>query len=77
MSLHDNEAIQYAIFYRRDEWWDKGEGARSNSDVQYSKLARAATFVFSNHACSTPIFEPEKISAKVDLFLYGSEQQSH
>lgn len=72
IALH-NKAIQYPAIYRRIEWWDKAEGAMPNIDVQYPQLARAAAFVCVNHACSTPIFEPEKISAKADLLLFGSE----
>ena len=72
IALHD-KAIQYPALYRRIEWWDKTEGAMPNSDVHYPQLERAAAFVCVNHACSTPIFEPEKISTKADLLLFGTE----
>lgn len=66
-------AIRYASNYRRIEWWDKAEGALPNPDVQYPQLDQAAAFICVNNACSTPIFEPAKISAKADVLL-GSEE---
>ncbi len=44
-----------------------------NNNVQYLQLERIAAFVFVYHAGSTPIFEPEKIRAKADVLLFGSE----
>ena len=67
------QALQYPVIYRRIEWWDKTEGAMPNSDVQYPQLAKAAAFICVNHACSTPIFEPAKLSAKADLLLFSAE----
>ncbi len=66
------KALQYPIVYRRIEWWDKTEGAMPNSDVQYPTLNRAVAFVCVNGACSVPIFEPAKISAKAEL-LYADK----
>ncbi|MES2182121.1 MAG: hypothetical protein V4493_08490 [Pseudomonadota bacterium] len=44
-----------------------------NHDVQYPQLAQAAGFVCVNHACSTPIFEPAKLSAKADALIFSAE----
>ena len=71
-ALHD-KAIQFPVVYRRIEWWDKAEGAMPNSYVQYPQLAKAAAFICVNHACSTPIFEPEKISAKAEILFSQKE----
>ena len=66
------KALQFPVVYRRIEWWDKAEGAMLNSDVQYPTLKRAAAFVCVNGACSVPLFEPAKISAKAEL-LYADK----
>lgn len=62
-------AIGYPSNYRRIEWWDKAEGALPNADVQYPDMGKPAAFVCVNHACSTPIFEPDKISQKAAILL--------
>ena len=58
-------ALSYPAPYRRIEWWDKREGAMPNPDVQYPELARPAAFVCTNHACSTPLFEPARLTAAI------------
>ncbi len=67
------KAVRYPVIYRRIEWWDKAEGPMPNSDVQYPQLTRAAAFICANHACSTPIFDPEKVSTKADALLFSTE----
>lgn len=67
------KALQYPVVYRRIEWWDKTEGKMPNPDVQYPTLAKAAAFICVNHACSTPIFEPAKLSAKADLLIFSTQ----
>lgn len=67
-------AIKFPASYRRIEWWDKIEGALPNPDVQYPDLGKAAAFICVNHACSTPIFEPEKISQKAAILLGQADQ---
>ena len=71
-ALHQ-KALQIPVVYRRIEWWDKAEGAMPNADVQYPQLAKAAAFICVNHACSTPIYEPEKINDKANILLFSSE----
>ena len=56
-------AIALASFYKRVEWWDKGEGAMPNPDVEYPEFEKAAAFVCTDRRCSAPIFKPEKIAA--------------
>ena len=68
------KALQYPVVYRRIEWWDKAEGAMPNPDVQYPQLAKSAAFICVNHACSTPIFDVEKLTAKADSLFSVSEQ---
>lgn len=63
------QALRYPVVYRRIEWWDMAEGAMPNIDVKYPTLNRAAAFVCVNSACSSPIFEPAKITTKADLLL--------
>ena len=63
------QALRYPVVYRRIEWWDITEGAMPNIDVKYPTLSRAAAFVCASGACSAPIFEPAKITAKADLLL--------
>ncbi len=66
------KALQYPVVYRRIEWWDQAEGKLPNPDVLYPKLPKAAAFICVNHACSTPIFEADKIHVKADLLLSRS-----
>jgi uncharacterized protein YyaL (SSP411 family) len=54
-------ALQIATTYRRIEWWDPSEGPLPNPDVQYPTLKKAAAFICTGGACSTPIFDPKAI----------------
>ncbi len=67
------KALQYPAVYRRIEWWDKAEGKMPNPDVQYPQLAKAAAFICVNHACSTPIYAPEKLHAKADDLIFSTQ----
>lgn len=67
------KALQYPVVYRRIEWWDQAEGKMPNPDVQYPKLAKAAAFICVNHACSTPIFAPEKLHARADSLIFSTQ----
>lgn len=58
-------ALQFPAQYRRIEWWDKREGAMPNPDVQYPEFPRPAAFVCTNHACSTPAYEPARLTATI------------
>lgn len=67
------KALQFPAVYRRIEWWDKSEGAMPNPDVQYPQLAKPAAFICVNHVCSMPIFEPAKISARLQALLFPKQ----
>ncbi len=67
------KALQYPAVYRRIEWWDQTEGKMPNADVQYPTLAKSAAFICVNHACSTPIFAPEKLHAKADNLIFSTQ----
>jgi len=67
-ALH-GRALRYPSTYRRIEWWDRKEGAMPNPDVTYPELERAAAFVCVNHACSLPIFEPEKVVSTAERLM--------
>ena len=66
---HYQQALRYSVVYRRIEWWDITEGVMPNIDVKYPIFNYAAAFVCANGACSAPIFEQTKITAKADLLL--------
>ena len=55
-------AIALPANYKRVEWWDEREGAMPNPDVQYPTFEKAAGFICADRRCSTPIFDPAKIS---------------
>jgi hypothetical protein len=55
--------------YKRLDWWDVGEGRLPNPDVQYPLAEKAVSFICTRHACSPPIFDPEKLLARVDKLL--------
>ena len=52
--------------FKRVEWWDKAEGPLPNPDVTYPKLDKPAAFICTDGACSSPIFEPEKMEEAID-----------
>jgi uncharacterized protein len=62
-------ALVYPASYKRLEWWDRGEGRLPNPDVQYPELKTAAAFICTNTTCSSPIFKPEDLQARVDRLL--------
>jgi uncharacterized protein YyaL (SSP411 family) len=55
--------------YKWIEWWDLREGRVPNPDVQYPEIKQAAAFICTSHTCSRPIFDPEKLRARVDKLL--------
>ena len=62
-------AQRYPSGYKRLEWWDVREGRLPNPDVQYPELKQAAAYICTSHTCSPPIFDPEKLSGRVDKLL--------
>jgi uncharacterized protein YyaL (SSP411 family) len=44
-----------APVYRRLEWWDRSEGPLPRADIEYPSLPRAAAFLCTASACSSPI----------------------
>ena len=56
-------ALKSPSHFKRIEWWDKTEGDLPNMDVTYPQLDKPAAFICTNGACSSPIFEPEKIDS--------------
>jgi uncharacterized protein YyaL (SSP411 family) len=66
------QALQYPASYKRLEWWDPAEGPAGrlpNPDVQYPPLRSPAAFVCTNRTCSPPIYDPEKLQARIDKLL--------
>ncbi len=61
------EALKFPASYLQIDWWDRAEGPLPNSAVRYPVLPVAAAFVCSEHACSTPIYDADKLSAAVLL----------
>lgn len=62
-------ALAYPTIYKRAEWWDKREGELPRDDVVYPQLKKAVAFACSNSVCSTPVFDPSKVSAAIDRLL--------
>jgi uncharacterized protein len=62
-------ALRYPSIYKRVDWWDKREGSLPNPDVDYPELKKPAAFICTDKRCSLPIFEAEKLPAKVDRVL--------
>jgi uncharacterized protein YyaL (SSP411 family) len=58
-------AIGFYHPYRRLEWFDPAEGPLANSDVQYPQLDRAAGFICTGSACSSPAFSPADLLRKL------------
>ncbi len=64
-ALH-SAALRYAADYLRVDWWDRSEGPLPNPDVKYPAFARAAAYACSAQACSSPVFDAQKLGATVD-----------
>jgi len=64
-ALH-SAALRYAADYLRVDWWDRGEGPLPNPDVKYPAFAKPAAYACSAQACSSPVFDPQKLDAAVD-----------
>lgn len=62
-------ALRYSSDYKRLEWWDVREGRLPNPDVQYPELKQAAAFICTSRTCSPPIFDPNKLPARVEKLL--------
>jgi uncharacterized protein YyaL (SSP411 family) len=61
------EALKFPASYLQVDWWDRAEGPLPNPAVRYPVLPVAAAFVCSENACSTPIYDADKINAAVLL----------
>lgn len=71
-----NDAVAFDLFvaankypgtYKRIEWWDPSEGPLPNMDVEYPQLKDAAAFICVNGRCSSPIYKPEAIAARLEV----------
>ncbi len=58
-------AIQAPVAYKVVEWWDSREGPLPNPEIQFPQLKRAAAFVCTDRSCSPPIYDAEKLRAKI------------
>jgi len=65
-------ALRYPSHYRRVDWWDRREGPLPNADVEYPELPRAAAFACTEHACSSPVFDPTRLAGAVDALRKSS-----
>lgn len=63
-------ALARPAVYRRIEWWDRAEGNMPNPDVKYPELPRAAAFLCTNGACSSPIYDTAELD-RVGKLLEG------
>ena len=64
-ALHST-ALRYPADYLRVDWWDRSEGPLPNPDVKYPAFAKAAAYACSAQACSSPVFDPQKLGTTVD-----------
>jgi hypothetical protein len=58
-------AVSFNHPYRRLEWYDPAEGKLPNADVDYPLLPRAAGFICTGSACSSPAYTPEDLTKKL------------
>ena len=69
------QALRYPSSYKRLEWWDPSLGVAGrlpNPDVQYPALKVAAAFICTSRTCSSPIFKPDDLPAKITRLLAAS-----
>jgi len=74
-ALH-RAALRYPAGYLRVDWWDRAEGPLPNPDVKYPAFAKAAAYACSAQACSSPVFDPQKLGATVDK-LHDALAEQH
>ena len=58
-------ALRIPATYLQVDWWDRVEGPLPNPAIRYPQLATAAAFACSENACSTPVYEADKVLAAV------------
>ena len=58
-------ALRYPADYLQVDWWDRSEGPLPNPEIQYPQLARPAAFACTDNACSTPVFEADRVHEAV------------
>ena len=58
-------ALKSGPIYKRLEWWDRSEGALPRSDIEYPVLPKAAVFLCTASACSSPIADPRVLQKKL------------
>jgi uncharacterized protein len=63
-ALHQ-AALRYPADYLQVDWLDRAEGNLPNPEIQYPDLDRAAAFACANGACSSPVFESNKIEPAI------------
>jgi hypothetical protein len=63
-SLH-NAALRFITSHELIELRDPGDPAPPPTTVSYPKLSRPALFLCTAQSCSTPVFRPEDVRAKI------------
>ena len=58
-------ALKVPATYLQVDWWDRAEGPLPNRAIEYPVLPVAAAFACSENACSTPVYEPDRVIAAV------------
>jgi len=57
-------AIRYPVIYKQVEWIDRSTGEPDAG--QYPDLPRAAAYICTNGACSSPVFSPDDLVRTLD-----------
>jgi uncharacterized protein YyaL (SSP411 family) len=63
-SLH-RAALRYPADYLQIDWLDRAEGNLPNAEIQYPDLDQAAAFAYANGACSSLVFDSNKIEPSI------------
>jgi uncharacterized protein YyaL (SSP411 family) len=58
-------AMEFCHPYKRQEWYDSSEGPLPNADVQYPDVAKAAAFICTGSACSSPAYTTDDLQKKL------------
>jgi hypothetical protein len=58
-------ALQAPTAHKLVEWWSRGEGPPPRGEDIYPDLPRAAAFLCANGACSSPVFDPQALKARL------------
>jgi len=66
-------AVQYPGNYKQIEWQEPHTEAL-HKDISYPDLPKAAAYICTGNSCSSPVFKPEELAARIDRISSKTKQ---